>query len=265
MKKIIPAVILLFFIAGCGGKNEKKIMIGLVNLVSGDVSIISASGKETPARTGTPVDTGMKVRTKGEKSLCEIFVDENIIKIFGNTEVSIDVLTRDKKTDVEKTSLSMKSGKGFFKIKNKLMKDQEFNVKTQTCIASVRGTEFFVNDTKKSSSVECLDGNVMVKSNSNKDSVEIKANEQAVVAGNSKPVKSNIDDKKIDTLEKDAEIKPVTEENSKAFKGIELGDKSVLAGMRKKLKELKTPKEIKDKDESEEESSGVNLFFFKSK
>ncbi len=266
MKKIISMLTMLFLITGCGAKSEKKIMIGLVNFVSGNVFIISADGKETPARSGLPVDRGMKIVTKGKTSLCEIYIDDNVIKLFGDSSVSIDTLTRDKQTNVEKTYLSLNSGRGFFKVKNKLMKDQDFVVKTRTSTAAVRGTEFFVTDEKKSSSVACLDGKVHVKSNKKNGETEIKAKERAVTSEKSKPAKSDIEDKHIAALEKDAEVKPVTEENSKTFKGIEEGDKSILSGMRKKLRELRTPKEDKEYEKDEEkESSGVDLFFFKSK
>ncbi|HQO39771.1 MAG TPA: hypothetical protein PK986_04815, partial [Spirochaetota bacterium] len=123
MKNIISILSLVLFICGCTSKTEKKIMIGLVNFVTGSVYIISVEGKETSAVAGIPVDSGMKIRTKGENSLCEIYIDENIVKIFGNTELSIDSLTHDKNTGVEKTHLSLNKGRSFFRIKNRLMKE----------------------------------------------------------------------------------------------------------------------------------------------
>ena len=164
MKKLITILTVVFLASGCSSKTEKKIMIGLVNFVVGNVAIISADGKETQAAPGIPIDRGMKIRAQGDNSICEIYIDENIIKVFGNTEVSIDTLTRDKKTEVEKTYLSLKRGRGFFKIQNRLMKDQEFVVKTSTCTAAVRGTEFFVMDSGRASTVACLEGKVQVKS-----------------------------------------------------------------------------------------------------
>ncbi len=270
MKKIISILSLVVFICGCSSKSEKKIMIGLVNFVMGSVSIISAEGKETPAAAGIPVDRGMKIRTKGESSICEIYVDENVIKIFGNTEVSIDTLTRDKKTDVEKTYLSLNKGKSFFKIKNKLMKDQDFTVKTSTCTAAVRGTEFFVTDTGKSSTVACLDGKVHVKSGKNNKSAEIEKDEQVVAAGNSKLVKSDLTDKQREALRQDAEVKPASGNNIKTFDNIESGDKTTLTSIRKKLKDLRTPAEIKkrESDPDGDEDSGeyrIDLPFFKLK
>lgn len=270
MKKIISILAVMIITSGCSSKPEKKIMIGLVNFVIGNASIISADGKETPAVAGIPVDRGMKIRTRGENSVCEIYIDENIIKVFGNTEVSIDTLTRDKKTDVEKTYLSLKNGKGFFKIQNKLMRDQDFTVKTSTCTAAVRGTEFFVVDSGKSSTVACLDGKVQVKNRQNK-SIEIEKDEQVVAGSSSKLAKSELKDTQIDALEKDAEVKPVSEKNRSTFDMIESGDSKVLTGIRKKLKELRTPKEVKEreaeaeKEENAEGSGGVNLFFFKTK
>ncbi|HPS57500.1 MAG TPA: FecR family protein [Spirochaetota bacterium] len=271
MKRIISILIVMFLVYGCGSKTEKKIMIGLVNFVTGSVYIISSDGKETPAAAGIPVDRGMKIRTKGENSLCEIYIDENVIKVFGNTEVSIETLTRDKKTDVEKTYLALNKGKSFFKIKNKLMKDQDFVVKTNTCTAAVRGTEFFVIDNGKTSTVACLDGKVRVKSTRQNKSIEIEKDEQVVAGANSKLIKNELNNKQSDAFEKDAEVKPVTEKNSSTFDNIESGNKTTLTSIRKKLKELRTPKEIKEREaESESEegregSGGVNLFFFNTK
>lgn len=239
-------------------------MIGLVNFVSGTAVIISSDGKETPAVTGLPVDRGMKIRTRGVNSLCEIYINENAVKIFGNAEVSVDTLLRDKKTDVEKTYISLNTGRGFFKIKNRLMKNQDFTVRTKNCTAAVRGTEFFVANADGLTSVACLDGSVNVKSNKDNSSVEIEANQQAVASGKSKPVKSDIGSEYVESLEKDAEVKPLTEENIGTFDKIGAGDKKALSGVRKKLKELRTPREIKEK-EKEESEGGVNLFFFKTK
>lgn len=266
MKKIISIITILFFISGCSGKSEKRIMVGLVNFISGTVYIISADGKETPAVTGLPVDRGMKIRTKGDNSLCEIYINENVIKIFGNAEISIDTLTRDKKTDVEKTNLSLNSGRGFFKIKNRLMKNQDFNVRTKNCTAAVRGTEFFATAMGRSDSVACLEGKVQVRSEKHNSFIEIGSKERVVASVKSKPVKSKIEDKYIDALEKDAKVEPVTEENRQTFDKIDSGDTSALTDIRKKLKELRTPKEIKETEKEENhEGDRVNLFNFRIK
>ena len=216
--------------------------------------------------TGLPVDRGMKIRTKGSSSLCEIYIDENVIKIFGNTEVSIDTLTRDKKTDVEKTYLSLNSGRGFFKIKNRLMKNQDFIVRTKNCTAAVRGTEFFATAMDRSDSIACLDGKVQVKPEKHSSSVEVGAKERAVASAKSKPVKSRIEDKDIDSLKKDATVEPVTEENHQTFDKIGSGDNSTLSIVRKKLKVLRTPKEVKEIEKEEgHEGDRVNLFNFRIK
>ncbi len=266
MKKLISIITILFFITACGGKSEKRIMVGLVNFISGTVYIISADGKETPAVIGLPVDRGMKIRTKGIRSLCEIYINENVIKLFGDTEVSIDALTRDKKTDIEKTYLTLKAGRGFFKVKNRLMKSQDFSVSTKNCTAAVRGTEFFATHMGKSDSIACLDGKVQVKSEKHNSSVEIKAKERAVASEKNEPVKSKIEDKYIEVIEKDAKVEPVTEENNKTFEKINSGDQSTLSVIRKKLKELRTPKEVKEIEKDEDhEGYRVNLFNFRIK
>lgn len=270
MKKLISLMTVILLAAGCSSRPEKKIMIGLINFVTGSVYIVSADGKETQAAAGTPVDRGMKIRAIGKNSICEIYIDENVIKVFGDTEVYIETLTRDKKTNVEKTYLALNKGKGFFKIKNKLMKDQEFTVKTDTCTAAVRGTEFFVIDSGKSSTVACLDGKVNVKSKSQNKSVELEKDEQVVAGSSSKLAKTDLKDAQIDAFEKDAEVNPVTEKNSNTFEKINSADKTTLSNIRKKLKELRTPKEIKEREseaEKEEENSGyrINLPFYKFK
>jgi len=270
MKNIISILSLVLFICGCTSKTEKKIMIGLVNFVAGSVYIISVEGKETSAVAGIPVDSGMKIRTKGENSLCEIYIDENIVKIFGNTELSIDSLTHDKNTGVEKTHLSLNKGRSFFRIKNRLMKEQEFSVKTSTCTAAVRGTEFFITDKGKSSTVACLEGRVQVESVSRKNTVDAEENEQVIATGDSRLVKSNLKQKQTDTLRKDSEVKPASDNNLKTFGNIEKGDATTLTAIRKKLKRLRTPAEIKKKQsepENDEESGEyrIDLPFYKLK
>jgi hypothetical protein len=85
--------------------------------------IIGANGAETPARPGLPLDKGMKIKTIGKKSICEVYFNDNAIKVFGDSEVRVEWLTHNMKTNADETALIVNKGRVFAKVAHKFMKD----------------------------------------------------------------------------------------------------------------------------------------------
>jgi len=244
----------------CGDSDgvKKPYRVGLVNFVSGKAIIVGRNGKETPAKVGLPVDVGMRVRTVGKNSLCEIYFNHNVIKVFGDSEVAIEVLTYSMKDNADKTSLVLEKGKIFAKIPSKLMKDERFVVKSPTCLASVRGTEFFVSEGKGKSKVSCLDGKLDVHSSGRNARTTVEDGEEATVSRAKKVDKKDIDRASSKTLEKEAEVNPVTEENSRTFEKLNEGDRKTIKSVKGRIKSLSG-----DVSEDKDKKYDVDVFFFK--
>ncbi len=243
---------------GDADRGKKPYRVGLVNFISGKAIIVGRNGKESPAKVGLPVDVGMKVRTVGKNSMCEIYFNHNVIKVFGDSEVAIEVLTYSMKDNADKTSLVLDKGRVFAKIPSKLMKDERFVVKSPTCLASVRGTEFFVSEAKGKSKVSCLDGKLDVRSSGKNASVTVEDNEEATVTRMKKVDKKDIDRASSKSLEKEAEVKPVTEENSKTFEKLNEGDQNAVKAVKGRIKSLSG--NVQDDKDGKYD---VDMFFFK--
>jgi len=263
MKKhimIIPVILAITIIAGCS-RAEKPYRVGLVNLVIGQAFIIGKAGGETPAKVGMPFDVGMKLQTKGKNSLCEIYFNENVIKVFGDSIVSIDHLTFNMKTESDETALSLEKGRLFTRVSKKLMKEDSFTVKTPVCVAAVRGTDFFVSDSGSSSTVSCLDGKVEIRDRAKKgNSVVVSEKEEAKTAKGKAAMKDAIAAKRTDSLKKDSDVKPVTPENKTTFDKLDKGDKAAVKEIKHSVEKISGSAPEKEK----KDEHNTDLFFFKS-
>ncbi len=259
MKRIIAIAVMTIAAASCSGKKIKPVRIGLINFVSGSVFVLAKDGAETPARVGLPVDMGMKIRVVGKNSLCEIYFNENVVKIFGDSLVEIETLYHNMQTGTDETALALRRGRMFINIADKMMKKEHFDVRTATCTAAVRGTEFFVTESGSAANVACLDGKVEVTHAKQKKSVVIGAREGAKTSPKS-IANADIDDKRVERLEKDSAVKPVTEKNKATFERIEEKDPETMSWLRKTLRRMSSSSEIS----KEEDKSTIDTIFFRS-
>jgi len=121
---------------------------GVVTYISGDVSVDRGSGWEV-LDVDDYVDLEDRLKTE-PVSFCELqFTDFGIIRIQEDTEVAIaDVYLVEEQNRVK---VKLEEGKLLCKVR-KLGKGDEFQVRTSTALAGVRGTEFMV-EAKKDESV----------------------------------------------------------------------------------------------------------------
>jgi outer membrane protein assembly factor BamB len=121
---------------------------GVVVYASGDVSVDRGAGWEM-LDVDDCVELSHRVKTEAA-SFCEIqFADFGIIRIQEKTEIAISQVYL--KEDQNKVRVKLDEGKLLCKV-NKLTKGEEFQVRTATALAGVRGTEFMVT-TKPDKSV----------------------------------------------------------------------------------------------------------------
>ena len=264
MKKGVWAICLLLLLSACSKNETKPFRIGLVNFIVGKVYLIGKDGSEASAKVGLPLDSGMKIKTIGKNSICEVYIGSNAIKLFGDSIVSVDVLAHDLETNSDKTIFKLEKGRIMGIVKNKLMKNENFEINTPTCTAAVRGTTFFVSQEKNTSTVSCIDGKVEVASPKSKP-VVVDKNEKAEVSKTQKIKKSEIAKDKAVALNKDSEIKEVTPENKKVFEKVDSGDSKERESVRKKVNRINSPNKKDGKLKGKEDDSGsADVFFFKS-
>ena len=251
-------------IAGCSKQNDvKPYRVGLVNFTVGKVFIVGAGGKEFPARVGLPIDEAMKIRTVGKNSLCELYIRDTVVKVFGGTVLSIDRLGYDKEHKGEQTVMTLENGRMFTRVIKKLSSEDRFAVKTHTVVAAVRGTDFFVSIGTAGSSVVCLDGKMEVreKTAAGKKPVVISGGEKAETVHGKGFASAEIKRDTKNSLEKDAQVRPVEKSNSDIFERLEKNDASALKSLRQKIEDLSGSNMKKEKNESKPD---IDLFFFKS-
>jgi len=219
MKKIIPFVVILFIFAGFSCKKVKKQTEsaerhGIINLITGNVSIVTKEGKEEKAKVGDTLIQGMKIKTEGKKSIAEIYFGENAVKILGDTIVEIKTLVTHLATNTEESSFYVEKGQFFSKVAQKLGKGDIYNVNTKTTTAGVRGTDFLISEEAGKSNVAVLDGSVEVVNNTKPDAkpMVVSDKEEVDVLEGKDMVKRQISADRLRMLNILLEIKAMREE-----------------------------------------------------
>lgn len=155
MKKnsIISILIIIAAIAaGCGRETAEE--HATISFMIGDVKINSVE-----AQIGDIIKQNDDIIT-ADNSFCDIRIGESIIRIKSLTSVKISTLV--KSGNIEDTEIGLNSGKLLCKPK-KLLKEENFLVKTPTAVAGVRGTQFTVEaDKLKTTRIKVFQGEVKV-------------------------------------------------------------------------------------------------------
>jgi hypothetical protein len=163
--------------------------------------------KKGVLKVGDSIEEGMRVVTDGEKSMADIYLGDNAVRLTGNSSLLFSKLSMIK--DGLASDLLVEKGNAFSKITKKLGKDDSYTVRTPHAIAAVRGTEFLVSETNGKSNVACLDGKVEVKdyAATNK-TVTLDPKEEVDVTG-SDLVKKQISDDKMRILKNLSDIREI--------------------------------------------------------
>ena len=233
MKKYsFPVFGVLIILCSCGVTSKApEFRVGLVNFTSGTV-LLSGPAGSAAAKPGDPVAAGMTVRTVGAKSLCDIYFDNTAVRITGDSILNADTVIYGKGLS-ESTALSLKKGDSFIS-SNKMLKGSSFSVKTQTAVAAVRGTEFFVS-AGKDSAVSCLSGKVEVVSAKNASSSGIISSGEKADAGTSGVSVKDIPSPEKERLTGLAHVEPLSAQNAETFEKLRANDPETVARMKKRL------------------------------
>lgn len=137
---------------GCGRETVDE--HATVSFMIGDVKINSVE-----AQIGDIIKQNDDIITGGN-SFCDIKIGGSIIRIKAQSSVKISTLI--KSGNIEDTEIGLNSGKLLCKPK-KLLKDENFMVKTPTAVAGVRGTQFAIEaDKLKTTRIKVFNGEVKV-------------------------------------------------------------------------------------------------------
>jgi len=136
---------------------EKPVFNFKVQFVSGDVKVITSSGKKKAA-AGDMIAVSDTIVT-GKKSLADLTYGTcGIIRISENSRVSISVIAGGNSAE---SMIEMDRGKIFLTLGK--LQNTGFKVKTPTVVASVRGTSFVVSaDQVKGARLSVMKGTVTV-------------------------------------------------------------------------------------------------------
>ncbi len=163
MKKFLYIILLwsLIFTTQCKKEKKQAVAFGLINLVTGNVTL-DDGGTKKPAALGDKVGSGMIITT-GSKSLVDIYFGVNVVRVTDNSVLEVTEYLKETAAGGEKTDLMLKKGAAYSKVVKKLSKQDVYTIGTPTAVASVRGTEFLVREKDGKSNVACLDGKVSVR------------------------------------------------------------------------------------------------------
>ncbi|MFW5861119.1 MAG: FecR family protein [Spirochaetota bacterium] len=136
--RVLIIIAIIIMITGCG--TDKNILQNATVVFSvGDVKTLDQSGNKRDVAQGDTLAIGTYVKT-GDNSQCAVQMGNTaIVKILNNTTIKVEKLFDD---GID--TLYLKKGKILSKVK-KLRKDHEFNIRTETSLAAVRGTTFSVS------------------------------------------------------------------------------------------------------------------------
>lgn len=242
--------------AGCAKSGGKVYRVGLVNFVTGTVQITGPGGRVFDAKAGTPLDEGMKIRTIGKTSICEVYIRDTALKIFPDSELDISRLGYAKDSSGEQTAMTLSEGRLFVRVVKKMSKEDRFGVKTPLCVAAVRGTEFFVTKNE----ISCLDGKVEVRSAKLKNAAPVTIEDGEGASPSAKELKKReLQKDSVKKLESDAKVRPIDAKNQELFDRLDKGDSSALKALKSRIREMSGGAEKK----KDEDKPDIDLFFFK--
>lgn len=248
----IPVIIAAVAVSACKKPNKDYAVAlnGMVNFTSGIVKF-EKEGKTGVLKPGDSVAEGTKIITEGDKSFAEVYIDQNAVKVLGNSMLVFSRLAITNEGQV--TDLFVEKGNVFSKVR-KLEKGDSYKVKSPHSVAAVRGTDFFVSDDGKKSNIACVDGKVEV-SDSAAHSV-ILDNKEEVDAAGSDLVKKQIADDKLRILKELSDIREIQEGIRQKFEDQRNDIRKRMEEQRAEIRKAVSDQKEKDKEMVESQKAG---------
>ncbi|EPG75502.1 sigma factor regulatory protein, FecR/PupR family [Leptospira fainei serovar Hurstbridge str. BUT 6] len=163
MKRITIVLVLIVtaMLADCR-KAKEDLQGGVITFAKGTVKLFDKVGKEKPGAVNSFLLPEDRIET-GKDSYADLqLADGVVIRIKENTVLAMKKIFVDSKNGEIFADLNLNKGKIFSKVTTKLGKTSQFNVSTPTVVASVRGTDFQVEDNGKTANTLVSNGSVSV-------------------------------------------------------------------------------------------------------
>lgn len=189
-RKILSILLIagMTMVLSCSKDKTQNMNTALVTFLLGDVTFMDGD-KWKPAEPGITLLEQHRLKT-GDASAADVQIGDSVVRVKENSELILAALYKSELTGLEKNTLELTVGKVLVKPK-KLMKGENFQVKTPTAVAGVRGTQFVVEASEaRNTRVSVLEGKVKVskrikaleeiESSSVKDDAVIRQIEQKV-------------------------------------------------------------------------------------
>ncbi len=170
MKKwVIGVIIAVLVLAGVGYflLAPPSVSAAILYIESGDVQVNTGSGWQT-ATDEMELKQGAQIKTAtGEATV--VLQEGEIVHLQPNTEIKLDSITG------RSIKLSQTAGETWNKI-TKISGISEFSIETPSTVATVRGTEFMLNDVQ----LDVADGDVEYENKADKKKMHVRAKKKAM-------------------------------------------------------------------------------------
>jgi len=130
--------------------------------VSGDVEVQPAGRKWESAEAGMNIAEGTSIKTGRNSEAVLRWERGHSVKVDELTELVIDEAYYSRRTGLEQTRIQFENGKMIAATNKFRNRDSEFEVRTPTARAGVRGTKFVVNVEDGKSSFLVLEGQLSI-------------------------------------------------------------------------------------------------------
>ncbi len=128
-----------------------------VEAIVGSVTVVTNNVKQTP-KVGQAIGKNATIIT-GNRSMADVmYGDSGVIRVSENTTVTLARIIKENNIETE---ADLEKG-GIMSILSKLVKGDNYTVKTKTTVVAVRGTSFEVSTDDEESQIEVIDGEVDV-------------------------------------------------------------------------------------------------------
>ncbi len=214
MKRITIACLLALAVAFINCKKAKEdLQGGVITFSKGTVKIFDKDGKEQAIKQDSFLLPDYKIET-GKDSFADLqLTDGVLLRIKENSSLILRKIFVDSANGELYTDLDLNKGKIFAKVGSKLGKNSKFNVITPTVVASVRGTEFIVEETGKGTSTRVGDGSVEVTDLDDPDKQAVAESGEEINADGKDLKEDKLTEDEVKELQDDsATIQSITEE-----------------------------------------------------
>lgn len=243
---ILAAVAFSF---GCKKESKPPLAVavnGMINFVAGTVKL-ETKGVVTDAKPGDVVAEGAKIITVGSTSLAEIYIGDNAMRVIGDSTLEFSKMAIINGGQL--TDLSVVKGGVFTKITKKLDKTDSFNVRTQTAVAAVRGTEFLVEENNGTPTVSCVDGKVEVSDQKNPEkTITLDQKEEVTVKSGADLVKQQIESDRLRKLELLSNIKDIQNDIRQKYEDQKADMRRQFEQQREEIRKAVVDQKDKDKE-----------------